>query len=377
MAGIYLHIPFCKRACTYCDFHFVTHLNEKQRFLNALDIEIQLQPQFLPPGAVIDTVYFGGGTPSLLSEPELTGILKALHNNFKLGSEPEITLECNPDDLTLENARAFRQAGINRLSIGIQSFHQEHLKQMNRSHNAHQAISGIENAKHAGFENITVDLIYGLPQLSLKQWEQNLETFNTFQIPHLSAYNLTVEPGTPLAHAVKKKRVSIPDDDFVLQQFNLLMDYMERAGYEHYEISNFAKPGRRSIHNTNYWMGIPFAGMGPGAHSFDGNHRFYNPPHNKRYLEKLESDDLALVKDSLTKTDKINELIMIRLRMAEGLPLEKVNALYGKDEELRIAKTAEGFLQSEHLVLTEKKELQLTRKGKYLADYITAELFKD
>lgn len=376
MAGIYLHIPFCKRACTYCDFHFVTQLQDKQRFLNALEIEIELQRIFLPPGDVVNTVYFGGGTPSLLSEPELVRILEALQKSFSIAQNPEITLECNPDDLTPDKTKGFQKAGINRLSIGVQSFYQEHLEKMNRSHNSVQAVKAIENAKNAGFENLTIDLIYGLPDLSLQQWEQNLNTFIEFQIPHLSAYNLTVEQGTPLAHAVKKNRTTIPDDDFVLKQFDFLMDYMKTQGYEHYEISNFAKPNRRSIHNTNYWFGIPYAGLGPGAHSFNGRHRYFNPPRNKHYFERLENRALPLLEESLSATDSINEFIMIRLRTAEGISFEDVKKQFGSDELKRIKKAARSFLQSEHLVLTKKNQLQLTRKGKYITDLITTELFR-
>lgn len=375
MAGIYLHIPFCKRACTYCDFHFVTHLHQKSQFLNALEKEIELQRDFLPSGEIINTIYFGGGTPSLLSEPETVRIINALHKYFKIAANPEITLECNPDDLTAEKAAGFKAAGINRLSIGVQSFYDEHLKKMNRSHNSGQAVSAVENAKNAGFDNLTVDLIYGLPDLTLQQWEQNLKTFAAFDIPHLSAYNLTVEPGTPLSHAVAKKRVVVPDDDFVLRQFDLLMDFMSNAGYEHYEISNFAKPNMRSVHNTNYWFGIPFAGLGPGAHSFDGNHRYFNAPNNKTYFETIENNSLALVKDTLEITDKINEFIMIRLRTAEGVSLDEFNVIFGSTERNRLQIDAGEFLQTGHLVLTKKNHLQLTRKGKYLANFITAELF--
>lgn len=375
MAGIYLHIPFCKRACTYCDFHFVTHLHQKERFLRALEKEIELQRDFLPPGETVNTIYFGGGTPSLLSQAELSSILNSLHRYFQVNANAEITLECNPDDVSPEKAAGFRASGVNRLSIGIQSFFDAHLTRLNRSHNSTQAFSAIEHAKKAGFENITADLIYGLPELSLENWEHNLKTFAKMEIPHLSAYNLTVEPGTPLSHAVAKKRVDIPDDDFVLRQFDLLMDFMASEGFDHYETSNFARPGMRSVHNHNYWFGIPFAGMGPGAHSFDGKNRFSNPANNKRYFETIENNALALRKDHRVTTDEMNELIMVRLRTSTGISLNEFGERFGEEERADLENRSKGFLQTGHLVLTNKKHLTLNRKGKYIADYITAELF--
>ena len=377
MAGIYLHIPFCRQACHYCNFHFSTSLNRKNDFVTALLKEMELQRHYIGSEAV-ETVYFGGGTPSLLTEAELGHMLARLRDLFTLEAGAEITLEANPDDITMDGKlTAWRKAGINRLSIGIQSFFEEDLQWMNRAHTAGQAADAIRMAQQEGFDNISVDLIYGGPTLPDSHWEKNVAQAIAYGIPHLSCYALTVEPQTALDKMIhqKKKQAVSPDDQ--ARQFLLLMDWLAVAGYEHYEISNFSLPGRRSRHNSSYWQGKPYLGLGPSAHSYNGSSRQWNVANNAQYTDALLSGKLLFEKEVLTPVQQLNEFIMISLRTMEGCDLQLVADRFGQEEAQALQKQAARYLREGMIKATEANKLVLTREGKLLADGIAAELFFD
>ncbi len=364
MAGIYIHIPFCRQACYYCNFHFATSLHYKNDLIAALLKEIALQRDYLKNEPVV-TIYFGGGTPSLCTKQEVKNILAAIHSSFTVADDAEISLEANPDDITEEKLTEWKEIGINRLSIGIQSFFEEDLKWMNRAHTAQQAIDSLQMAvKH--FSNITLDLIYGSPQLTNQKWKKNVETAISFNIPHLSCYALTVEPKTPLDKMIKQYKCEAIDPDRQSEQFLLLMQWLEEAGYEHYEISNFAKPGLRSRHNSSYWQGKKYIGLGPSAHSFNGISRQWNVSNNLSYIESVSKGIIPFEKEVLTETQQLNEYIMTSLRTMEGLQLDVSGTAF--------LTKSQKFIDS-GLMKLENNSLILTREGKLLADGIAAELF--
>ena len=373
MAGIYIHIPFCKQACHYCNFHFSTSLAAKNDFIVALLKEIVLQAGYLQ-GEQVDTVYFGGGTPSLLSTEELDVIMEALKSSFNVSSEAEITLEANPDDLSANKLSDLKSAGVNRLSIGIQSFFEEDLRWMNRAHNASQSVVCIEQAHEAGFFNITIDLIYGTPGLTDEKWYDNVQRAIGFNIPHLSCYALTVEPKTALDHFIKTGKYTDVDPEQQARQFLLLMEWMEAAGYEHYEISNFAKPGWRSKHNTAYWLGKKYLGLGPSAHSFNGMSRQWNIANNAMYIQSLQQQQLPFEKEELTVTQQLNEYIMTSLRTMEGLSIPYVEKHFGRDISDTIMRSVRKHEEPGN-VQWDGERLRLTKNGKLLADGIAADLF--
>ena len=373
LAGIYLHIPFCRQSCHYCNFHFATSLRYKGEIVSAIEKEIALQKKYLA-NEPIETIYFGGGTPSLLTDEELHRLLRALNKNFTLVKDAEITLEANPDDMEEAKLLQWQQAGINRLSIGVQSFFDEDLQWMNRTHTAADALRCIKTAQKY-FDNITIDLIYGLPEQQNDQWKKNVDTALALQIPHLSCYALTVEPQTPLAKKIKSHQFKDVDPDKQSEQFLLLMDWLDEAGYEHYEISNFAKGQNiwRSRHNASYWQGKKYLGLGPSAHSYNGNERQWNIANNQQYMVAIQKNEIPFTKEVLTDTQKINEYIMTSLRTIEGIQLE--NSLFDekiKKEEL-IAKSKK-FING-GLLIIKNESLQLTNAGKLLADGIASELF--
>ena len=370
MSGIYIHIPFCKQACHYCNFHFSTSLRYKNELIAALlkEIEISAAPGIITPD-IIETIYFGGGTPSLCTRDEIQGIIEKIHSFYKVSGTAEITLEANPDDITREKLKDWGEAGINRLSIGIQSFFEEDLQWMNRAHNAQQAVESLQLAV-AKFDNITIDLIYGTPGLTDEKWKLNVEKAISLGIPHLSCYALTVEPKTPLDKLIRQHKSEDINPDKQSEQFLLLMKWLEQAGYEHYEISNFAKPGFRSRHNSSYWQGKKYLGFGPSAHSFDGNARWWNIANNNIYIDSINKGIIPFEKEELTATQKLNESIMISLRTAEGLDLSKMNET--KSTELQTA--SKKYIEN-GLVKLENNFLRLTQEGKLLADGIAADLF--
>jgi oxygen-independent coproporphyrinogen-3 oxidase len=391
MAGIYLHIPFCRQACHYCNFHFSTSLKGKNDFIPALLKEMGKRKDYIGQ-ATIATVYLGGGTPSLLEPVQLRAILDRLRETFILDAAAEITMEANPDDMTLPaTMRAWRAAGINRLSIGIQSFFSEDLQWMNRAHSAGQAAECIRMAQGEGFDNISIDLIYGGPTLPDHHWKENVERAIALQIPHLSCYALTVEPRTALDKLIRGHRRQDVSPDDQARQFLLLMDWMEQAGYEHYEISNFALPGHRSRHNSSYWQGETYLGLGPSAHSYDGVSREWNVANNAKYIAALGdagapaeetpdaggavADPVVAEKEVLTSVQQLNEYIMISLRTMEGMDMAHIAGRWGAEAARDLQERAQRYITEGKM--TGAGALVLTKTGKLLADGIAADLFFD
>ncbi|WP_324674374.1 radical SAM family heme chaperone HemW [Hymenobacter sp. GOD-10R] len=376
MPGLYLHIPFCKQACHYCDFHFSTSMALKSRLVDALVQELALRRDYLGPAPTLDTIYFGGGTPSLLTGAELNTIFEAIHKHFGVSPQAEITLEANPDDLTAAKLRELCASPINRLSIGLQSFHEPHLRLMNRAHSAIESLSGVRAAQDAGFENISVDLIYGVPASDHRIWEQDMQQVFALGVPHLSCYALTIEPDTVFGRRLRKGTFVAPPDDFVAQQFELLLAQMHAHGYEQYEISNFCQPGRESRHNSNYWRGVPYLGLGPSAHSFDGISRQYAVANNTQYVTAvLERHEVPATYEVLSPTDRANEYLMTSLRTARGCDLAYLRDTLGLDLAAQHSDYLQHLAQNGWATLRQEV-LVLTDTGKLLADQITLELFQ-
>ncbi len=380
MSGIYIHIPFCRQACHYCNFHFSTSLKLKEALIAALVTEIHLTSTihstltFPIEKESCETIYFGGGTPSMLETDDLLLILNALHSKFLIGNETEITLEANPDDITPAKLERWKRVGINRLSVGIQSFQENELRWMNRAHTSLDSLRCLDEIKDAGFTNYSVDLIYGSPLLSNKDWENNVTTVIKKDIPHISCYALTVEPKTALDKMIVQKKKAAVNPETQAEQFLLLMDWMEKSGYEHYEISNFAKPGMRSKHNSSYWQGKHYYGYGPSAHAYDGKIRKWNIANNALYIQSLQKNRMPFEQEVLTKTQQLNEYIMTALRTMEGVDLEKVSVDYGKEYSEKLQCAAYKFILNEKIENIPAK-LILTREGKLFADGIAADLF--
>lgn len=376
MAGIYIHIPFCRQACHYCNFHFSTNQSQRDVLLKALNKEIKLTAPF-DRDEIIHSIYFGGGTPSLLTEAELRSIAGGVQEKFTVDATAEFTLEANPDDIHPALLQQWKNIGINRLSLGVQSFNEAELKWMNRAHNASQSLQSIDDIKAAGFTNFSVDLIYGSPLLSNDDFEKNVNIIIEKNIPHISCYALTVEERTALHHLIEKKKSLPVDEARQAEQFQLLLELTAAAGYEQYEISNFAKPGFRSRHNSSYWQGKPYYGFGPSAHSFNGNNkRQWNIANNALYIQSLEQNAIPREEEILTSTQQLNEYIMISLRTMEGIGLSVVKERFGEKEAGTLLLNAATFLQ-ENLLEQNNDHLILTKKGKFLADGIAAELFFD
>ena len=372
MAGIYIHIPFCKQACHYCDFHFSTSVKTKTQLLEALVQEIQLRQKDWQDEP-IETIYFGGGTPSVLSAAELTFLLDAVYHNFQVIESPEITLEANPDDLSPEYLVALSQTRINRLSIGIQSFFDADLQLMNRAHNAEQAKQSLALAS-TYFDNITLDLIYGMPNMSNQRWLQNIETALSFGVPHISAYALTVEPKTALQSFIQKGQMLPLDEAVAAEHFKLLVDALEAHGFVHYELSNFGKPTYFSQNNSSYWLGKKYLGIGPSAHSFDGQSRSWNVSNNTKYIQAIQSQELPSETEILSLTDRYNEYIMTGLRTIWGVSLDKVKTDFGITYLQYLEKQIQSPLQNGFLKI-EAGILTTTAQGKFLGDGIAADLF--
>jgi len=374
LAGIYLHIPFCKQACTYCNFHFTTSQRYKNEFVKAIIKEIDLQKDFLRNESIA-TIYFGGGTPSLLTIEEACLVLEKIKKEFSLEKNIEITLEANPDDISKEKLLGWKDIGINRLSIGIQSFFEEDLVWMNRAHNQQQAYKCIEDSLAAGFDNISIDLIYGSHLLSDERWEKNIATSSiNYKIPHLSCYALTVEEKTPLHKQILLKKTVDVDPDKQARHFMILMEKLKQNGYEHYEVSNFAMPGFRSRHNSSYWQGKKYLGLGPSAHSYDGIIRKWNVANNIKYIEAINKGVIESETEVLTETQKFNEYIMISLRTKEGLNLETIKTNWGEDKLTTMKRRLEKF-KEHNLVNAAGTTIQLTNEGMLMADGIASDLF--
>jgi len=373
MSGIYIHIPFCKQACHYCDFHFSTSLKKKDELINALCQELELRKDEFKNSSVA-TIYFGGGTPSLLTNAELQFVIDSVYKHYTVSEHPEITLEANPDDLSKERIIELSKSPINRLSIGIQSFFESDLKLMNRAHNANEAQSCLEEAtKH--FDNISLDLIYGIPGASNAQWLENIETALRFGIPHISSYALTVEPKTALASFIKKGVIDDVDDEQAHEQFHMLKAKLEASGFVHYELSNFGKKGFFSKNNSAYWQGKSYLGIGPSAHSFNGKQRGWNVSNNSKYIKAIQQRQLPIEVETLTQTDQYNEYVMTGLRTIWGVSLLKVENDFGMDYKDYLIEQSKIFI-NQQLLYIEDRHIRVTKKGQFLCDGIASELFK-
>jgi len=325
MAGIYIHIPFCKQKCTYCDFHFSTTFESyRERMIQCMVDELIHRKESIQ-NEIIETVYFGGGTPSLLTENELKNILETIYKHFSVNDSVEITLEANPDDIDLEKVKSWVKCGINRLSIGLQSFNPSVMQWMNRAHTFEQSKACIPIAQQAGIKNISIDLIYGLPDLTIPEWEQEIETALQLGVQHISAYCLTIEEKTVLASWVKSKKINAPSNENQALQFEVLQRKLKNAGFEHYEISNFGLPNFYSKHNSSYWKGETYLGIGPSAHSFDGKYRSWNIANNSQYIKGIESDEPAYDFELLTPENRFNELLLVGLRTQWGVDLQQLS----------------------------------------------------
>jgi oxygen-independent coproporphyrinogen-3 oxidase len=374
MAGIYIHIPFCKKACNYCNFHFSTNHQLIDQVVEAIVHEIQLQKKYL--AEPIETLYLGGGTPSLLKKASLTKIFEAVKQHFNLLPHAEITLEANPDDIDNEQLLNWIELGVNRLSIGIQSFRNEDLQWMGRAHNADQALACIGLAQAAGIQNISIDLIYGGPSLSNEDWIKNLQIAINTGVPHLSCYALTVEPKTALAHKINKQELPNVDAAHQAAHFSILQEMTANAGFEQYEISNFSLPGKRSIHNANYWSGQHYLGIGPAAHSFNGRSRQWNISNNALYIQSLAQAVVPFEIEELTVVQQINEYIMTALRTIEGINANRINEIAGNAIFDAILLDAAHYIK-EGLLTHANGQLSLSHNGKFMADGISAHLFRE
>ena len=372
MSGIYIHIPFCKQACHYCDFHFSTSVKKKGELVDMLCKELVLRKNELQDN-VIETIYFGGGTPSLLSAEELKQIFDTVHSNFQVSDDAEITLEANPDDLSMEKLGVLKASGINRLSIGVQSFFEEDLKLMNRAHNAKEALESIQMAKEY-FDNISIDLIYGIPGMTEERWKENLRIALDLDLPHFSCYALTVEPNTALKKFIEKGVIKPVDDEAAKAHFEILVETLLNAGFVHYEFSNFGKPGYFSRNNTAYWFGKPYLGIGPSAHSFDGNSRKWNISNNSLYIKALQKDNIRMQEEKLSRVDKYNEYVMTRLRTMWGVSPEEVEDKFGLKYKSYLLEQAGPYLMK-GLMILKNGNLHITAKGKFLGDGISSDLF--
>ena len=373
MAGIYLHIPFCKQACNYCDFHFSTSMKMKVHFVKAIIQEIELRKEVFA-NKFISSIYFGGGTPSLLSKEELDLIFEKLYKSFTIDTDAEITLEANPDDLNFEKILQLIDTPINRLSIGVQSFRDEDLKYMNRAHTAIEALNSIKTAQDLGFQNITIDLIYGTPGMSNQDWKYNLRKSFELNLPHISSYALTVEEKTPLYYQILRKNISPVDERHIADQFKILMDEMLRYGYEQYEISNFCKDNSYSKHNSSYWKKDHYLGLGPSAHSYFGNSRSWNVSNNVKYIKALSASQLPLVKENLNIQDMYNEYVMTSLRTKWGCSLFEIEKDYSR-YYLNYFKVQIKSHEINGYVIENQGVYTLSEKGKLIADRITSDLF--
>ncbi|QTN37959.1 radical SAM family heme chaperone HemW [Cryomorphaceae bacterium] len=372
MAGLYVHIPFCRQACHYCDFHFSTTLHRVPEMVEGLKQELRLRRDAWST-RTFQTLYFGGGTPSMLTTAQLDELFEALHSEYNINPDAEWTLEANPDDLTMTRLQYLSESPINRLSIGIQAFDDTWLSMMNRSHDSAQAIRVISEARSFGFRDLTADLIYGMPQMNLNQWKEQVKRLLDFELPHFSSYALTVEPRTALAHQVEKGTVQMPEDGLVEDQFHALVQAAESAGYEHYEVSNFARPGHRSKHNTSYWHGVPYLGIGPSAHSYDGKMRRWNVANNAHYLEALEEGGTFHEQEELSEADRYNEWVMTGLRLSDGIRREGISEFSSAlrahfDQEVSAAQAAGELVEEDGYI-------RIAPWRRFRSDGIASDLF--
>ena len=372
MSGIYIHIPFCKQACHYCDFHFSTSLKKKEEMVLALGKEIVLRKSEFED-EVVETIYFGGGTPSILTIADVKFLIETVYENYSVIENPEITVEANPDDLSDDFIVELSKTLVNRLSIGVQSFFEDDLEMMNRAHNSAEAKRCLEIATKY-FDNISVDLIYGIPEMSNQKWTQNIETALRFGISHISSYALTVEPKTALKKLIDTGKIAQPKDEVASAHFDILVEKLTQSGFIHYELSNFGKENYFSKNNSSYWLGKKYIGIGPSAHSFDGNSRSWNIANNSLYLKSISESKLPNEIEILSKTDKYNEYVMTGLRTIWGISLNRIETQFGKQYLKYLQIQMEKFVKDDLLVL-ENDILKTTKKGKFLCDGIASDLF--
>ena len=378
MAGIYIHIPFCKQACNYCDFHFSTSIKKKNEMVFALAKEIEMRKLELLNCArsdknEIETIYFGGGTPSRLQISDIRLLINEVYKHYKVAENPEITLEANPDDLSENYLIELSEIGINRLSIGIQSFFEDDLKMMNRAHNSEEAKKCLEIATQY-FDNISLDLIYGIPAMSNEKWKYNIETAMSFGVNHISSYALTVEPKTALKKLIQSGKIDAPKDEVALDHFEILVETLTANGFVHYELSNFGKENYFSRNNSNYWLGKKYIGIGPSAHSYNGVSRSWNVANNSIYIKSINDNKLPNEIEILSKIDAYNEYVMIGLRTIWGISLNKIEFDFGKEFLDYLMKQSQKFLNDD-LLFIENNILKATKKGKFLCDGIASDLF--
>lgn len=372
MSGIYIHIPFCKQACHYCDFHFSTSLKKKDEMILALAKEIEMRKSEFQD-EVVETIYFGGGTPSRLQIADLLLQIDTIYQNYTVTENPEITLEANPDDLSIDYLIELSKIGINRLSIGIQSFFEDDLKMMNRAHNSAEAKKCLEVATMY-FDNISIDLIYGIPGMSNEKWMQNIEMALAFKVPHISSYALTVEPKTALHSFIQKQLIPQPDEEVAQEHFQILVEKLTENDFIHYELSNFGKENYFSKNNSSYWLGKKYIGIGPSAHSYDGQKRGWNVSNNSVYIKSILENKLPMETETLSKTDRYNEYIMTGLRTMWGVSLERIEKEFGKTYLDYLNKQAARYVE-DHLLFVDDAILRTTQKGKFLSDGIASDLF--
>jgi oxygen-independent coproporphyrinogen-3 oxidase len=372
MAGIYIHIPFCRKACHYCNFHFSTSLQKAPEVLKSIEKEMEIRSEELKEE--INTVYFGGGTPSLIESEAIASMLNQAKKYFKIAPDAEITLEANPDDINIQKAKSWKSIGINRFSLGIQSFADENLQWMNRAHNAVQSFAAIDTIRNAGFENFSIDLIYGTPGQTKEGWIKDVETALKLNIPHLSCYALTVEEKTALHTLIQKGEKQEVNQDEQAERFNVLMELTAEVGYHHYEISNLALPGFESKHNSSYWEGLSYIGFGPSAHSYDGKKRKWNIANNIKYVEAIAKQILPLEEETLSQNDRLNEYTMTSIRRSKGIEKNRLIQLGGESRLPEIQKMIQPYMES-NKVVEDEKGWRLTNEGKFYADGIAAALF--
>ncbi|MGA1977009.1 MAG: radical SAM family heme chaperone HemW [Bacteroidales bacterium] len=371
MAGIYIHIPFCKKLCNYCDFYHVIAKKDNAPVIEALLREASLRRDYLGSEQV-NTIYFGGGTPSVLSVKEIESIYSALKAGFNISEESEITIELNPDDITPEYMSGLKRTGINRISIGVQSWRDKDLKLLNRRHTGIQAEKAINDALHAGFVNVTIDLIYGIPEMNSEEWAKNLDKAFSFDIKHLSAYHLTIEPGTVFGKMKDKNLLTETDEEESISQFNILVEKAEKAGFMHYEISNFGRPGYFSQHNSNYWKQVPYLGLGPSAHSFNRYSRQWNVRNLHQYMKSAGKGKLLSEREELSLKTRFNEYIMTSLRTMWGIDLNYMEMTFEKEGYDYVINTSGKFIKY-GLMKQEKNALILTNQGMMISDNIISE----
>ncbi len=373
MAGIYIHIPFCKQQCHYCDFHKSTVLSGKEEMIRAIKKECKQRKNYFG-GKSIETIYLGGGTPSVLDTAEVNDLLTFIRKEFEVTGSAEITFEANPDDLSLDYCKQLICAGINRLSIGIQSFDDDDLKLMNRRHSASQAIKSVHNAREAGFKNLSVDLIYGFPGMDADKWRKNLETLFFLNVQHISSYHLTYHEHTVFYDWLQREKIFPVDEEESLEQFKMLIEGARKNGFEHYEISNFALPGFYSKHNTSYWQGKKYLGLGPSAHSFDGQSRQWNTASNNAYIKAIQKEEPVFEKEVLSLTDKYNDYIITRIRTQWGVDFTEIETLFGSSYAAYAKKGITKYVHSKHAAL-EGNRARLSSEGLFISDEIMATLF--